>query len=121
MPDFIESSRYLSKTTSTLWYFAPILNTVSAKMFAKSPKVFIPGGFPSAITSAWPSMSKQLASSTATFDDVSTCCVSMFANTDLLVECRLPSVVARERGGLLQVHVGGCSQGLHRVPLDKLL
>ena len=29
---------------------------------------------------------------------VCTCCVSMFANTALMVECRLPPVVAKDSG-----------------------
>ena len=51
----IDSLWYLSKTITYLWYFAPIilLNTVLTCLMS--------GGFPSAITSAWPSMSRQQA------------------------------------------------------------
>ena len=33
--------------------------------------------------------------------EVCTCCVSMFANTALLVECRLPQVVAKDSGTVM--------------------
>ena len=56
------------------------------------------GGFPSATTRASPSMSRKPGSSSITVAGVCTCCVHVFANTALLVECRLPLVVAKDSG-----------------------
>ncbi len=56
------------------------------------------GGFSSAITSALPSMSRQLGSSGITVAGVCNC---MFANTALLVECRLPLVVVNDSGKVM--------------------
>ena len=98
VPVLIDSCWYLSKTTSILPKFAPILKTVFVKVSAYWPKVAMSVGFPSAITSAWPSMSRQLGSTTVIFAGTSTCCVRMFAITDLFVECKLPLVVARDSG-----------------------
>ena len=77
----IDSSWYLSKTTSILWYLDPILNTVVVKIFAKSPYVFIP----------WvvPLINKQVSSVIFEFAGVSTSCVSMFAIISLLLGCHL--------------------------------
>ena len=65
-------------------------------MPAYSPKSLIPFWFPSSITSAWPSISKQLGSLRFILAEVLTFCVSMFASTDLLVECRVPLDVVRD-------------------------
>ena len=98
VPALTDSSWYMSKTTSILWYFAPILNTVLAKMLAYSPNVLMSGDFQSAVTSAWLSMSRQLGSSSITVAGFALCCVHMFANTALLVECRLPLFIAKDSG-----------------------
>ena len=55
-------------------------------------------GFPGAIISAWPSMSRQLGPTTVIFSGTSTCCVRMLAITDLFVECKQQLVVAKDSG-----------------------
>ena len=58
----------------------------------------MPGGFPSAITSAWPSMSRHIGSTTVILTGTSTWCVRMPAITALFVECKLLLVVAKDSG-----------------------
>ncbi len=98
VPALTNCFQYLSKTTSTLWYVAPILYTVLENMQAYSPKAVTSGGFPSAITSAWPSISRQLGLASVTFAGVWTCFVRMLTITDLLVGWRLPFVEAKDGG-----------------------
>ena len=97
VPDFIDSFRYLSKTTST-HVLQKLWNTASLDASERSPNVFDPAGFPVACAMARPSIMVQVLSSVVGRVSTLTPSSGSFPSAALFVGRICPAVSAMASG-----------------------